>query len=267
MLLLIMTGNTMVKTAEWTGHGIHRLHSIETRIFRNPGLSREGSGTWDPAQLKHRGEYSGCVAVLASAEDRRHAKAMAREAGALRYFEVDHDGPLPFRVHYHEGRAGADRIANAAALRAEEMTPGIVVDFGTATTLDVVSAEGDFLGGAILPGVQTSYRALHEATGGLLPMDSLALPHSIIGHSTLEALRSGIVGGQIRAIEGLITQIRRELRAEAPVMLTGGLASAMGSGLEVSEMRTDPNFTFRGMVALWAEVGHMAAVDLGSKDF
>ena len=121
---------------------------------------------------------------------------------------------------------GADRLVNAVAAHIRLGGPCISVDFGTAMTYDVVSAEGEYIGGVIAPGVEISLDAL-TSRGAKLPRIDLAAPRSVIGKGTVDAIRSGIVFGFAAQVDGIITRIRDELGAQAPTIATGGLASTI----------------------------------------
>jgi type III pantothenate kinase len=118
---------------------------------------------------------------------------------------------------------GADRIANAVAAHHRYGGPCIVIDFGTATTYDVVSAKGEFLGGAIAPGVQVSNKALASSTARL-PQVELHAPRAVAGRSTVEAIQSGLLYGTAAEADGMIERLRAELGTDATVVATGGLA-------------------------------------------
>lgn len=118
---------------------------------------------------------------------------------------------------------GPDRLANTAAAFARYGGPAIVVDFGTATNFDVVSAEGAFLGGAIAPGLMVSLDALTGRAARLYAVD-LALPDRAIGTNTTSNLQAGAVLGHLAMVEGLVARIRAELGTDAPTIATGGLA-------------------------------------------
>lgn len=121
-------------------------------------------------------------------------------------------------------QAGSDRLLNALAGRQFYGAPLIVIDFGTATTLDVVGRDGSYLGGAICPGPNLSAHALHLFTAQL-PKISVAPLSKALGQDTLHAMRSGLYFGHIGAIEGLVARLRKELGGTAKTVATGGLAS------------------------------------------
>jgi type III pantothenate kinase len=141
---------------------------------------------------------------------------------------------------------GADRIVNALAAAHHHGGPAIVVDFGTATTFDAVSAKGEYLGGAIAPGIEISVDAL-GARGAQLRKVELARPRSVIGRSTVEALQSGILFGFAGQVDGIVRRMSTELAddpATVTVIATGGLAPLV---LAESESQHDPWLTLRGL--------------------
>ena len=119
---------------------------------------------------------------------------------------------------------GPDRLANAVAAHARYPGPSVVVDFGTATTLDVVSVEGDYLGGAIAPGITVALEALTRRAARLSEVE-LAIPEHAIGRNTRQSIQSGTVLGYIGLIEGLLARISAELGAQPTVIATGGLGA------------------------------------------
>jgi type III pantothenate kinase len=130
---------------------------------------------------------------------------------------------LRLRMDYPQ-EVGADRIANAVAALGRYGGPTVVVDFGTATTLDVVTAEGDYLGGIITPGPQLGADAL-SARAARLPRVDLAVPPRVIGRNTIDSLRSGVVYGHAAMIDGLVRRVERELDEPVRIIATGGTAT------------------------------------------
>ena len=147
-------------------------------------------------------------------------------------------------------QVGADRIANAIAARSTYGTPVIVVDFGTATNIDVVDASGAYRGGAISPGLMLSAGALFSRAAKLasIPIEA---PEHALGDSTEAALQSGLVIGAAAQAEGLVARIRAELGApRATVVGTGGLARTVAKATELFDA-IDPDLTLRGIREIW----------------
>ena len=149
---------------------------------------------------------------------------------------------------------GADRLVNAVAAHASYPGPLIILDFGTATTFDVVDGEGNYRGGVISPGINLSLQALHMAAAKL-PHIAVDRPEHAIGRGTTEAMQSGVYWGYIGLIEGLVKRIAAELAAEtgdatpATVIATGGLAPLFANGTEAIQ-HVDDDLTMRGLVEI-----------------
>ncbi|MDO8534044.1 MAG: type III pantothenate kinase, partial [Xanthobacteraceae bacterium] len=130
---------------------------------------------------------------------------------------------MPIRVE-NPRELGADRLVNAVAAFDRLGGPCVVVDFGTAITFDAVSADGEYLGGIIAPGVEISLNALTERAAKL-PQIELTEPERLIGKTTLEAIQSGVIYGFASQIDGIVERLREELGDEVQVIATGGLAA------------------------------------------
>lgn len=153
-------------------------------------------------------------------------------------------------VRYENPReVGADRIVNSVAAYELLGGPVIAVDFGTATTFDCVSAQGEYLGGAIFPGIQIAMDALFQRTA-LLHRVELARPRSAIGKTTTGALQSGLLFGYAGMVDAMVARIRAELGEEARVIATGGLASRVASETATIE-RVEPFLTLEGLRILF----------------
>ena len=140
---------------------------------------------------------------------------------------------------------GADRIADAVAAHHLYGGPVIVVDLGTATTFDTVSGEGDYLGGAIAPGIFTAAQAMFQRAA-MLPHVELARPGRAIGTNTIDAMKSGIVFGYVALVEGMVARIQRELGARAKVIATGGFSELIARETKVIE-EVNPSLTLIGL--------------------
>jgi type III pantothenate kinase len=139
---------------------------------------------------------------------------------------------------------GADRLLNALASHHHYGGPLVVVDFGTATTFDVVDEEGAYLGGVIAPGISLSIEALHQAAARL-PRIGIGRPQAVIGRDTVAAMQSGVYWGYVGLIEGIIGRIRGEQGA-LKVVATGGLAPLFGEGTAAIEV-IDQDITLEGL--------------------
>jgi type III pantothenate kinase len=140
---------------------------------------------------------------------------------------------------------GPDRVVDAVAAQNLYGKPVIIIDFGTATTFDVVSGEGDYLGGAIAPGIVIATEALYTRTAAL-PRIGLSHPKQVIGKNTIAAMQSGIMFGYIELIEGMIRRIERELGNKAKVVATGGQAHLLAEEIPAIEA-VNPDLTLVGL--------------------
>lgn len=245
MLLAIDIGNTHVVLGVFDGQrllhhwriGTHRQDTSDEcaatlrSLFELAGLER-GS--------VHHGIISCVVPPLLPIFERTCEKLLRRPALVV--------GPgirtgMPIRVE-NPREVGADRIVNSLAAFSKFGGPGIVVDFGTATTYDAVSEKGEFLGGAIAPGLQVAGASLFTATARL-PQVELLAPRAAIGKNTVEAIQSGIVFGAAAELEGMIDRMEKEL-GPATVVATGGLAPIVIEHTDAID-RYEPWLTLEGL--------------------
>lgn len=147
------------------------------------------------------------------------------------------------------GDVGADRIVNGVAAHAAHGGPVIVVDFGTATTFDVVTRKGEYLGGVICPGVGISADALFQRAARL-PRVDVRNPGRVIGRSTVGSMQAGLYFGYAAMVEGLLARIKAELGEPARVVATGGLAESLAADIPGIDL-VDPVLTLTGLRLIW----------------
>lgn len=140
---------------------------------------------------------------------------------------------------------GADRVVNAIATYRSYGGPACIIDFGTGTTFDAISSKGEYLGGAIAPGIRIAAEALFQRTAKL-PRIDLTPPRKTIGTNTADSMRSGILYGYVGLVEGMVARFRQELGQDMRVIATGGLAPIIGSETHVIE-HIDPWLTLKGL--------------------
>ena len=154
------------------------------------------------------------------------------------------------RVRYEDPRAvGADRIVDAVAVLSLYGTPACVVDFGTATTFDAIAENGDYLGGAIAPGIGIAADALFQRTAKL-PRVDLQKPPSVIGRNTVHSMQSGLLYGYVGLVEGMVARFRQELGPKMKVIATGGLADVLANETKVLQIIA-PWLTLDGLQMIW----------------
>lgn len=164
--------------------------------------------------------------------------------------QVSHNSKLAVRLDVHAPeQVGADRIANAEGFWVEHKCAGIVVDFGTATTFDVISGDGAYQGGAIAPGIETSAERL-SLKGAQLFKVALAEPSTPIGKTTEEALRSGLYYGAIGAVDETVRRIQAAMGGSPKVIATGGLAPLISHG-STTIQAVDEVLTLKGLVSIF----------------
>ena len=146
---------------------------------------------------------------------------------------------------------GADRLADAVAVIRRYGVPAVVVDFGTATTFDAISGEGEYLGGAIAPGIGISLDALFR-TAAHLPRIELVRPPRVIGGSTVESIQSGAYYGFLGQVEGVVRRFRAELGPGTQIIATGGLAELITRDTDCID-HVDPYLTLDGLRIVWEE--------------
>ena len=166
---------------------------------------------------------------------------------------VGPDLDLGITIDYFDPKeVGPDRLANAVAVSEIVKGPAIVVDFGTATTFDAITGEGHYLGGAIAPGVITSAENLFRR-GALLPRVALDPPPNVMGKSTEEAMRSGIIYGAVGQVDEIVRRIIEEWGESPKVIATGGLAATIAAFSKTIEA-VEPDLTLTGLAAIHRRV-------------
>lgn len=163
---------------------------------------------------------------------------------------VDTGVKTGIKILYEDPRAvGADRVCDAVAVMKLYGGPACVVDFGTATTFNAVTKDGEYLGGAIMAGVNLAAEALYTRAAKL-PRIDLQVPPSVIGRNTVHAMQSGLLFGYVSMVEGMVTRFRSELGSDMKVVATGGLAEVIASETKVIDV-ISPWLTLEGLRLIW----------------
>jgi type III pantothenate kinase len=254
MLLAIDVGNTNIVLGVFDGQAVvqsWRLHTVRERTADELGLLVDGLFAHNKIdRSKIHGIILGSVVppltttTRAMVERYFGVKALTVEPGL--------DTGMPI-LYENPAEVGADRIVNGIAayerFGRKGDRPLIVVDFGTATTLDAITAKGEYLGGAICPGVQISADALFQRAARL-PRIDVRKPAHIVGRTTVGAMESGLFYGYVGMVEGLVTRMSAELGGGALCVATGGLASVIAPETPLIN-HVDPDLTLHGLRIVW----------------
>ena len=242
MLLTIDIGNTNTVLGVFEGQQIVHTWRVKT----------DTRGTADELMLTFRGLLDGIAVTGISLCSTVPAVLREMRTMLSRYYAdlptvivepgVKTGVPLLFD---NPREVGADRVVNTLAAHHLYGGPIVVVDFGTSTNLDVVSAKGEFLGGALAPGIEISVEALASRAAQLRKVE-LVEPRSVIGKNTVEALQSGIIYGFAGQVDGLVRRVVTELGGTATVVATGGLASLVIAHCETVSIH-EPDLTLIGL--------------------
>jgi type III pantothenate kinase len=163
---------------------------------------------------------------------------------------VSHELYTGFSIKYDRPReVGADRLCDALATKTFYGTPAIIIDFGTATTFNAMDESGDYLGGAIVPGIRISMEALARYAAQLQRIELVA-PPTAIGRNTVHAMQSGVFLGYIGLVESMVERFQRELGGDAHVIATGGISTLIGPSVRSIEV-VDPLLTVKGLQLIW----------------
>jgi type III pantothenate kinase len=225
MLLAIDVSNTHTKVGVWDGDRLARHWRLQTDADRT--ADEYGAlllGLFAAAGLA-TGEIDGVVLSSVVPPINQVMDDLSRTFFGHALLSVGPGVRTGMPILYDNPKeVGADRIVNAVAAYERTHGPCIVVDFGTATTFDYVSARGEYLGGVIVPGIGISLDALCARTAKL-PRVELVRPPRVVGKNTVHAIQSGVIHGYVALVDGLVERIRRENDADARVLATGGFAA------------------------------------------
>lgn len=255
MLLTIDVGNTNTKFAvhdgqEWRGQWRSSTDVTRTADEYAPWLVElMRFNQLELSDLTH------CIISTVVPQALFHLRNLSRRYINFEPMVIGEDGlKLGIEVRIDKpSEAGADRLVNAIGAYIEYGGPAIVIDSGTATTFDIVAADGAFEGGIILPGINLSLQALHDRAARL-PRVEIRDPGVVIGKGTVQAMQSGIYWGSIEMIEGLIRRIKAEYGKPMKVVATGGVASLF-HGASAMIDKWDDELTSRGLLEVFRRNG------------
>lgn len=250
MLLAIDSGNTNVVFALYDG--AERLGVF--RISNDPKRTSDEYAVWLLDLMKFKGldsdRIDSCILASVVPETKFNLISLCR-----RYFPgelmVVGDRELDLGLEVLIDRpeqVGADRLVNTIAAQKLYGGPAVIVDFGTATTFDVMDADGNYRGGVIAPGINLSIKALYMAAAQL-PLVEIRPTEKVIGKATEPAMQSGIFWGYVSMIEGMVARIRKEFGEPMKVIATGGLSDLFAEATDTIET-TDRGLTLDGLVEI-----------------
>jgi len=254
MLLAIDIGNTNITLGLYAGEELGPRWRLATDHERMPDeYGLQFLGLFGHAG-RTPGDISGiCLASVVPPLTGRVVEACRSYLGCDPLL-VDTGVKTGVRILYEDPRAvGADRIVDAAAVQRLYGGPACVVDFGTATTFDAISSRGEYLGGAIAPGINIAAEALFLRTAKL-PRVDLQRPPTAIGRNTTHAMQSGLIFGYVSLVEGMVTRFRKELGPEMKVIGTGGLTEVIARETDAIQIIA-PWLTLDGLRIVW-ELNH-----------
>ena len=250
MLLAIEQGNTNTLFAVHDGRG----WIAQWRAATDAARTADEYAVWltqllGMAKLRLR-EFDACIISSVVPQSLFNLRNLSRRYLKTEPLVIGENADLGAEVRIEKpSEAGADRLVNAVGGFIAYGGPLIIVDSGTATTFDVVGADGAFEGGVIAPGINLSMQALHGAAAKL-PRIAIAKPDRIIGKDTVGAMQSGVFWGYVALIEGLISRIKAEYGQPMTVVATGGVASLF-EGATASIDRFDHDLTLSGLLEIW----------------
>jgi type III pantothenate kinase len=245
MLLAIDIGNTNITFGLFEGDKLGSSWRIRTIHEKMP----DEYGILMDQLLRHRGCDPGQATGIAIASVVPPLTPVfvqaCRDYIGLEPLVVDAGVKTGVRLRYEPREVGADRVVDAAAVKVLYSLPACVVDFGTATTFDAVAENGDYLGGAIAPGIGIAAQALFQRAAKLYPVD-LTRPPSAIGRNTPHAMQSGLLFGYVGLVEGMVARFKAELGPGTQVIATGGLGEIIARETDVIDI-VDPWLTLHGL--------------------
>jgi type III pantothenate kinase len=250
MLLTIDIGNTNISLGIYQGETLGPRWRISTDHNRMP----DEYGLQILGLLAHAEMSSDQISGVCMASVVPPLTGILRQS-CQKYLQqdpliVDAGVKTGVRILYETPRSvGADRIVDAAAVQQMYGGPACVVDFGTGTTFDAISKQGDYLGGAIAPGIGIAAEALFQRAAKL-PRVDLQRPPSVIGRNTPQSMQSGLIFGYVGLVEGMVARFQEELGPEMKVIATGGLTGVIAEETGVIDI-TAPWLTLDGLRIIW----------------
>jgi type III pantothenate kinase len=254
MLLTIDVGNTNLTLGLYEGDQLVRHWRLATDHSRMPDeYGLQMLGLLENAGRSRQDVSGVCLASVVPPLTMRVVQA-CREYLQQEPLIVDTGVRTGIKIRYEDPRAvGADRVCDAVAVMHLYGGPACIIDFGTATTFNALTKDGEYLGGAITAGINLAAEAL-STHAAKLPNIDLQRPPSVIGRNTVHAMQSGLLFGYVSMVEGMVERFRAELGSDMKVIATGGLVEAVGRETSVIQ-HVAPWLTLDGLRIIW-ELNH-----------
>ncbi len=247
MWLLIDIGNTQIAFGISKGKGICKAWDLPTKILDKPSrLSSILKLKVGKNALRKRSISKVIICSVVPPIEKKMKAELKKIFPQGKILCLGKDIPVPIKNNYkYPAQVGKDRLANATCAKYYYKAAAIIVDFGTAITIDAITKKGEYLGGVIVPGINMSLAALHEKTA-LLPLVSLQKPREILGRDTKSSILSGILYGFAFLVDGLIETFKKKIKAKTIVIATGGNLGLMKSLCRKIDVY-DPQLTLKGI--------------------
>jgi type III pantothenate kinase len=243
MLIAVDVGNTNIVFGVFSGKKLVTSWRVETR---SKPLYFQDVGNKAKSQIR-----AAIISSVVPNVDQHLTRQIEEAFGIKAVFVSAKNIPLKIKIR-NKAEIGADRLVNAFAALKLYGAPSIVIDFGTATTFCALNGRGEYLGGAIAPGVALSARALHTGTAKL-PLIEVKYAKGVIGKDTVSAMTSGLYYGYVAMVEGMVARMKKALSPKAKVIGTGGFSALLKKRTKVFDI-VDPNLTLEGLRLIWEEM-------------
>lgn len=249
MLLAIDIGNTTISLGILKGQRVVRIFSIDSEISQvrlRSGFKKIFRHISKKFPDIQKVILCSVVPKLLHTVERAIVQHLK-----IRPFIIGKDIKVPLKNHYHNPKqVGQDRLVCAYAAKCLYGQPAIIIDFGTAITFDVISKQGNYEGGIIVPGIRLSVQSLYKKTALLPKISSIKGPRALIGKNTKESILSGIFFGYGSMCCGLIDHISKQINGKPKVIVTGGHTNLMKKFISKKIFKIDKNLVFKGMKLL-----------------
>ena len=252
MDLMVDIGNTQTVLGIFENSLLKRHWRVTSQLLRTEDELWSVVDSFFNIDKLNRDQIQGVCISSVVPELSRIYRRMVEKYLSLKPMFINPDLNLGLNILYQDPYSvGSDRICNSVAGKMKYGTPLIVLDFGTATTFDCITKDGDYLGGVICPGIESAATILHHKAAKL-PKIELVFPLQVIGRNTEESMKSGIMHGTVELIEGLLKRIKKELPGNPKVVATGGLSHRIAKRTKAIDV-VDENLNLEGIYQIYKQ--------------